>query len=123
MAWISPTNKQVSYNQWQHLSTPPARLHQTLPAAICCSESLGLLISGAHLSPTVKEQSRVLEGHKDAFEIAKEKKNSFVRSSCHCFICHPPQHQFLLCQLEGCRWQMGLLSLSTETQQFNSLEL
>lgn len=82
------------------------QLHQTLPAASCCSESPGLVIPGAHLSQTVRERSRVLEGHKDAFEIAKEKKNSFVLSSCHCFFRHPPQHKFLFCQLERGRWQM-----------------
>lgn len=88
-----PHNKQVSCKQWWFLSTPSARLHQRLPAAICCSESLGLLISGAHLSQTVRERSEVVEGHKDAFETAKENKNAFVLSSCHCFFCHPPPTQ------------------------------
>lgn len=38
-----PPNKQLSCNHWQYPSTPPARLHQTLPAAalnhwVCSSQ-------------------------------------------------------------------------------------
>lgn len=94
MDWIGPPNKQIFCIQWSYVSTPPAWLHQTLSAAIFCSKSLGLPISGVILSQTVREGLRVIEGHRDPLEIFK--RNPFELSKLLAFLSSPTPTQFFI---------------------------